>query len=397
MTATDRHTALLLPDDAGSPALYELGDPGAWSRPTSPMTSRIAYAAAHVVPRVTADNTPGAPADLDWDSTLAYRHQIWSYGLGVADAMDTAQRGMGLDWPATRELITRSGAEARSVGGRVACGAGTDQLDLRTQPGGDAGIRRIIDAYREQIDVVRQSGATVILMASRALAATARSVQDYLDVYGAVLDFVDEPVILHWLGTMFDAALDGYWGSADIPAATATFQELIGSRPGKVDGVKVSLLDAQHEIALRRALPAGVRLYTGDDFNYPELILGDGHHHSDALLGIFAAIYPAASTALQALDAGDAVRARQILDSTQELGRHIFAAPTHFYKTGIAFLSWLGGHQPGFGMVGGLHSGRSLPHLVHTFRLADRAGLLPDPELAVHRLRHFLAVNGWTQ
>ncbi len=346
------------------------------------------------MPTALGDNTPGAPADVDWNSTLAYRHELWSYGLGVADAMDTAQRGMGLDWAATKELIRRSGAEARSVGGAIACGAGTDQLTPDQVRSGRAGLDQIIAAYREQIEVVRDAGATVILMASRALASVATGVEDYRYVYGSVLEQVDQPVILHWLGTMFDAALEGYWGSTDIPTATATFSELLSSFAGVVDGVKVSLLDAAHEVALRRELPAGVRLYTGDDFNYPELILGDGTHHSDALLGIFAAIYPAASTALQALDAGDDERARAILDSTRELGRHIFAAPTQFYKTGIAFLSWLNGHQPGFTMVGGLHSGRSVPHLIRIFQLADQAGLLRDPDLAAARLQDLLRVHG---
>ena len=384
-----------LPSAGGAPVEYRLNTPGPWTRPSRPIASRIAYAAAHVVPTAWADNSPGAPAVIDWDSTLAYRHELWSYGLGVADAMDTAQRGMGLDWAATRELITRSGAEANAAGGAIACGAGTDQLDLAGLPAGQAGITAIIDAYREQIDVVTSAGANVILMASRALARTATSAADYLRVYETLLDEVDTPVILHWLGTMFDPALQGYWGSDDIPSATKVFADLLHAKATKIDGVKVSLLDADHEIALRRGLPAGVRLYTGDDFNYPELILGDGTHHSDALLGIFAAIYPAASTALQALDAGDAPRARAILDSTQELGRHIFSAPTLYYKTGIAFLSWLNGQQPGFAMVGGLQSGRSLPHLVETFRLADRAGLLTDPDLAARRLADLLSVHGW--
>ena len=395
ITAT-RAAGLLLPTGPdNAPESYVVGPVGEWTRPSGPIISRIAYAAAHVVPQVWSDTAPGAPAVLDWDATLSYRHELWSYGLGVADAMDTAQRGMGLDWSATRELITRSGAEARSVGGAIACGAGTDQLDPASLSSGSAGLTAILDAYREQITVVTEAGAKVILMASRALARIARGPEDYLHVYGTLLDEVEQPVILHWLGTMFDAALAGYWGSPDIPRATAVFTELIGTHTDKVDGVKVSLLDADHEIALRQVLPTGVRLYTGDDFNYPELILGDGQHHSDALLGIFAAIYPAASTALQALDAGDPVRARQILDSTRDLGRHIFSAPTQYYKTGIAFLSWLNGHQGGFTMVGGLQSGRSLPHLVQTFRLADRAGLLTDPDLAVRRLGELLAVSGW--
>lgn len=375
-------------------ATYELREPVQWTRPSTPLTSRIAYAAAHVIPRAGADNTPGAPADLDWDATLAYRHDIWSYGLGVADAMDTAQRGMGLDWQATTELIRRSSREAAAVGGMIACGAGTDHLAPEDVPAGAAGLAAITDAYREQIDVVRGAGAQVILMASRALARVASSPQDYLTVYGALLSEVDQPVILHWLGDMFDAALLGYWGDVDIPSSTSTFLRLIEEHKATVDGVKVSLLDAAHEVSLRRAMPAGVRLYTGDDFNYPELIIGDQDAHSDALLGIFAAIYPAASTALQELDAGNVGQARQILESTEALGRHIFAAPTQYYKTGIAFLSWLNGQQPGFALVGGLATGRSVEHLVGLFTLADQAGLLRDPELAARRLRTFLDLNG---
>lgn len=392
MTATIA-LSLELPID-GELRRHTVGAPRPWTRPDAPITSRIAYAAAHVIPRPLADNTPGVPADLDWDTTMAYRHELWSYGLGVAEAMDTAQRGMGLDWAATRELIRRSGQEAAGTGGRLACGAGTDQLNPADVPTGARGLSVITDAYREQIAVVRDAGARVIIMASRALAAVATSPADYLRVYGDLLTDVDQPVILHWLGDMFDPALRGYWGDADIDAATTTFRQLIGEHADKVDGVKVSLLDAAHEIALRRALPAGVRLYTGDDFNYPELILGDEQGYSDALLGIFAAIYPAASTALQHLDAGDPATARDILDSTQALGRHIFTAPTSFYKTGVAFLAWLNGHQPGFSMVGGLSSGRSVQHLVQAFVLADRAGLLTDPELAVARMRAFLTVNG---
>jgi hypothetical protein len=389
-------TAVTLPID-GELRSHRLGAPGPWRRPDRPIESRIAYAAAHVVPRVTADNTPGAPADLDWDATLAYRHELWSYGLGVADAMDTAQRGMGMSWEATAELIRRSGEEAARVGGRLACGAGTDQLDIADVPSGAPGLRMIADAYREQIGVVVEADARVVVMASRALAAVAQTPADYLTVYGALLSEVDRPVILHWLGDMFDPALRGYWGSTDIAAATATFVHLIEEHADKVDGVKVSLLDASHEIALRRALPAGVRLYTGDDFNYPELIVGDGQRHSDALLGIFAAIYPAASTALQELDAGNPVRAREILESTRDLGRLIFEAPTYYYKTGIAFLAWLNGHQLGFSLVGGLASGRSVTHLSGVFVLADRAGLFANPDLAAHRMRMFLEVNGVAQ
>ncbi|MGO4191109.1 dihydrodipicolinate synthase family protein [Arthrobacter sp. YAF17] len=400
-------TSLILPTADGGTRQYRLSPAPRWTKPAAPITSRRAYAAAHVIPEVTADNTPGAPAQLDWDATMAYRHELWSYGLGVADAMDTAQRGMGLDWAATQQLIKRTGVEAASVaaGGNAAtagrsvrdllsCGAGTDQLDIDSLPSGAAGVQAVLHAYREQIAVVSEAGPKVILMSSRALAKVASGPDDYLHVYSTLLREVDQPVILHWLGTMFDPALAGYWGSDDISQATETFLTLIRENADKVDGVKVSLLDAAHEVSLRAALPDGVRLYTGDDFNYPELIDGDGTRHSDALLGIFAAIYPAASAALQAYDDGEAAKGRAILDSTRELGKHIFSAPTFYYKTGIAFLSWLNGHQQGFQMVGGLHSGRSVVHLAQTFELADRAGLLKNPDHAAFRMSDFLRING---
>lgn len=404
---------LTLPTLDGSTVTYTLSgqsDPtiGEFTRPSKPLTSRKVYAAAHVVPLMSADNTPGAPAQLDWEATLAYRHELWSYGLGVADAMDTAQRGMGLDYAATKELIRRSASEAASVleaktypalEGRtvrdlIACGAGTDQVDPAVVAPGESGLNEVREAYLEQLQVVQDSGAKVILMASRALAKVAISADDYLKLYTELLTAAEEPVVLHWLGPMFDPALAGYWGSDDVAQATDTFLTLIRQNAAKVDGVKVSLLDAEHERQLRAELPDGVRLYTGDDFNYPELIHGDEQSYSDALLGIFAAIYPAASTALQAYDAGDAQRGRAILDSTRELGKHIFSAPTLYYKTGIAFLSWLNGHQSGFQLVGGLHSGRSLAHLAHTLVLADRAGLLRDPDLAAERMHHLLKTGG---
>ncbi|MFC7404224.1 dihydrodipicolinate synthase family protein [Georgenia alba] len=399
-------------DDDGRVAGTEertLHAPGPWTVPEGPLTSRVAFAAAHVVPQVGADNTPGSPASVDWDATLAYRHRIWEHGLGVADAMDTAQRGMGLDWAATQELVRRSAAEAKTAGARVACGAGTDQLDPAAVEPGEAGLSAVVDAYREQVHVVQDAGAQVIVMASRALAKVARAAEDYARVYDAVLAEADEPVILHWLGPMFDPALAGYWGSETVSTATRTFLDLIRAHQDRIDGVKVSLLDAQHEVGLRRSLAAlegsRVRLYTGDDFNYPELIAGDEQGHSDALLGIFAAIYPAASTALQAFDedvadggaapaGAGAARGHAILASTEPLGRHIFAAPTYYYKTGVAFLSWLNGFQPGFQLVGGLHSGRSLPHLVELARLADDCGMLLEPELAARRLQALLVTNG---
>ncbi|MPV37155.1 dihydrodipicolinate synthase family protein [Georgenia subflava] len=391
-------TTLALPAGDGTLTEHQLRAPGAWTSPTSPFTARVAYAAAHVVPVLTAENTPGSPAVLDWDATLAFRHHLWSLGLGVAEAMDTAQRGMGLDWPAATELIRRSSAEARSVGGAIACGAGTDQLDPASLTGVEpaAALQAVTDAYREQLATVVGAGAKPILMASRALAAAARDAADYLSVYSTLLAECSSPVILHWLGEAFDPALSGYWGHTEPYAAAETVLELIGAHADKVDGIKVSLLDADLEIWVRERLPEGVRMYTGDDYNYPDLVVGDERGHSDALLGIFAAIAPAASTALQELEpGGDPARAHEILASTQALGRHIFAAPTYYYKTGVAFLAWLNGHQPGFQMVGGLHAGRSVPHLVELFRLADTAGLLTDPELAARRMGQYLAVTGF--
>lgn len=330
------------------------------------------YAAAHVVADPRADNGEGKPAVVDWDATMAYRRYLWSLGLGVADAMDTAQRGMGLEWPATRELILRSGREAASVHGLLACGAGTDHLAPGAHSLGD-----IEDAYKTQIDVVREAGANVVLMASRALAASAQGPGDYHRVYGTLLSYVDQPVILHWLGGMFDPALAGYWGSPDLDRAASCVLSLIHKHSDKIDGIKVSLLDADREIALRAALPPGVKLYTGDDFNFPELIESGSH----ALLGIFDAIAVPAASALT-----DESRVREILDPTVPLARHIFQAPTYHYKTGIVFLAWLNGHQDHFTMVGGRQHARDRAHLVELHRLAAECGVLRDPDLAAGRL-----------
>ncbi|MFF8383313.1 dihydrodipicolinate synthase family protein [Streptomyces kanasensis] len=352
-----------------------------------PLTSRTVFSAAHVVADPYADTTPDGPAAVDWDATLAFRRHLWSHGLGVAEAMDTAQRGMGLDWAGAAELIRRSAAEARGVGGRIACGVGTDQLAAGTLP-------EIRSAYEEQLAVVEESGAQAILMASRALAAAASGPDDYLDTYGHLLRQAGEPVILHWLGPMFDPALDGYWGSADLDAATETFLDVVAAHPDKVDGVKVSLLDARREVELRRRLPQGVRCYTGDDFHYPELIEGDELGFSHALLGIFDPLGPLAAEAVRTLDTGDTTGFRKLLDPTVELSRHLFQPPTRFYKTGVVFLAWLAGHQDHFAMVGGLQSARSLPHLARAYELADGLGLFPDPELAADRVSSLFAVYG---
>jgi hypothetical protein len=349
-------------------------------------------AAAHVVadPLATAD--PWLQPALDWEATLAYRRHLWDLGLSVAEAMDTAQRGMGLDWAMSRELIRRSLDEARAVGAadRIACGVGTDHLasEMRFT------LDEIVAAYAEQCGFVEAHGGRIILMASRALAASAASADDYAHVYERVLAQVREPVIIHWLGEMFDPALAGYWGSAELDRATETCLAILAANATKIDGIKVSLLDKDREIALRRRLPRGVRMYTGDDFNYPELIRGDEQGASDALLGIFDAIAPAAAAALAALDRGDVPEYERIFAPTVALSRHIFRAPTRFYKTGVVFLAYLNGHQPHFHMVGGQESARSIVHLADVFRLADQAGLLRDPELAMARMRLVVALAG---
>ncbi|MGW4159073.1 dihydrodipicolinate synthase family protein [Streptomyces sp. NPDC004788] len=384
-----RPASVRLPQAGGGLRAYEpRAEPLALTATGRPPTSRTVFSAAHVVADPYADTTPGGPAAVDWDATLAFRRHLWSHGLGVAEAMDTAQRGMGLEWAGAAELIRRSAAEAKAVGGRIACGVGTDQLTL---PADLSSIRR---AYEEQLAVVEESGAQAILMASRALAATATGPEDYLEVYGQLLRQAAEPVILHWLGPMFDPALEGYWGTADLDAATDVFLEVIAAHPDKVDGVKVSLLDAGREIALRRRLPDGVRCYTGDDFHYPELIAGDARGFSHALLGVFDPLGPLAAEAVRVLDTGDTAGFRALLDPTVALSRHLFEAPTRYYKTGVVLLAWLAGHQDHFTMVGGLQSARSLPHLARAYELADGLGLFPDPALAASRMRSLLTVYG---
>lgn len=385
-------TSVDLPRGDGGWERLQLQGPRDWPAVTGPLTSRIAFGAAHVVADPRGENVPGAPAVVDWDSTLAFRRHLFAHGLGVAEAMDTAQRGMGLDWATTRELISRSAAQAAQEGARIASGAGTDHLAADV-----SSLDAVLAGYEEQLEFVESTGSQAIIMASRQLARVATGFEDYAHVYDRLLAQAERPVILHWLGAAFDPALAGYWGADDVEVATANFLSVISGHADKVDGVKVSLLDADHEKGLRAVLPEGVRLYTGDDFNYPELIKGDGVHHSDALLGIFAAIAPAAGAALSALDAGDEAAYDSCFEPTVALARHVFAAPTYYYKTGIAFLAWLGGHQPGFVMVGGLQSARSAVHLAEAMRLADASGLLADPDLAAGRMRSFLATAGLTR
>ncbi|WP_217180900.1 dihydrodipicolinate synthase family protein [Streptomyces sp. AC495_CC817] len=420
---------LLSADGAVSDAA--LNDSGGYARPASALQSRVAYAAAHVVPKVHADNTPGQPADIDWDATLAFRRNVYSWGLGVADAMDTAQRNMGLDAAATRELIARSAEVAREEGGSVVVGVNTDHVDETR-----ISLDRVVDAYKEQLHFTEEQGAGPVLMASRHLARVAAGAEDYRRVYREVLESATTPVVLHWLGTAFDPELAGYFGADDWQTASGVLLDVIAENPGKVAGVKMSLLNAESEVSVRERLPEGVRMFTGDDFNYVGLIGGDdlrsgegsdetkrslpesmsdagvssrsarstagvegarsttGAGYSDALLGAFAAITPVASAAIQALDAGDPARYLEILGPTEELSRQVFAAPTFYYKTGVAFLSWLNGHQPAFQMVGGLHSARSLPHLSRIVELANDALALEKPELARERWHALLRVNG---
>jgi hypothetical protein len=352
--------------------------------------NRVAYAAAHVVVDPLADIDPSTGTAIDWERTLAFREHLWDLGLGVAEAMDTAQRGMGLDWPAAKQLIARAQRAAAARGATIAHGAGTDHL----HPGPDITIDQLIAAYEEQVGYVEAQGGRVILMASRALAGAARSPDDYARVYDRILRQVRQPVIIHWLGEMFDPALAGYWGSADHAGAMDTAIDVINSHAGKVDGVKISLLDAGKEVAMRRRLVPPVRMYSGDDFNYAELIAGDAQGHSHALLGIFDPIAPAASLALHKLAAGDRAAYDAILGPTVPLSRHIFQAPTRFYKTGVVFLAYLNGFQRHVHMLGGQQGARSIQHLSELFRLADAARILRDPEQAVRHMRAVLAVAG---
>jgi hypothetical protein len=380
-----------LPRLDGTVVPYALSGRGPVTAPPGPITSRIGMAAVHVVADPLAAIDPTLDVALDWDATLRFRHHVWSLGLAVAEAMDTSQRGMGFGWTAARELIRRSVAEARTAPGAVlASGAGTDHLEA----GPRVTLADVEAAYEEQCAWIEKCGGRIILMASRALAACAKGPDDYLKVYGRILGQAREPVILHWLGEMFDPALAGYWGSHDRDRQTETLLAIVHEHAARIDGVKISLLDQAREVAMRRRFPPSVRMYTGDDFDYPTTIRGDGHRHSDALLGIFDVIAPAAAAALKALDRGDAAAYDAILAPTLPLSRHVFGAPTRFYKTGVVFAAYLNGHQAHFRMVGGLESARSVVHLAEQFRLMDAAGLLSDPERAVARMRRVLAVAG---
>lgn len=379
---------IALPDTTGTLETYHLQGQPVAADPLPSDSARVVYSAAHVVRDPFADADPTGRAAIDWEATMSFRGHLVDLGLGIAEAMDTAQRGMGLDWPGALELIRRN--KQAFPNARVANGCGTDHLD----PADANSLDDVRRAYLEQVEGIQAAGGRIILMASRALARVAQSPDDYISVYRDVLGACDEPVILHWLGEMFDPALRGYWGASTFEDALPVALEIIQGNVDKVDGIKISLLDAGKEIEMRRKLPKPVRMYTGDDFNYPELIAGDGTHFSHALLGIFDPIAHHAAAAVSALGDGDLDRYDAIFNPTVPLARHIFKAPTQYYKTGVVFLAWLNGHQDHFKMLGGAEAMRSLPHFVECFKLADACGALRDPDLAIARMRHLLATYG---
>ncbi len=382
--------AIVLPEANGVQRSYALT--GQVVRPVAaPRFSRVVYAAAHVVANPLAMSDPWSKPVVDWDRTMAFRHHLWRLDFRIAEAMDTSQRGMGFDWQSAKELIRRSIAEAKTVtGADLASGAGTDQL----APAAARSLDDVIAAYEEQFDFIEGQGGKAIMMASRALARAAKGAEDYARVYDRILEQASGKVILHWLGDMFDPQLKGYWGAADFETALDTVVGIIERHADKVEGIKISLLDADKEVALRDRLPDGVVLFTGDDFNYPELIAGDGRRHSHALLGIFDAIAPVANAALVKLAQGDHAGYDALMAPTVPLSRKIFEAPTEYYKAGIVFIAWLNGHQDHFAMVGGMQSARGILHYADVFRLADKAGLLADPDLAVARMKSLCAVAG---
>jgi hypothetical protein len=384
-------TTLRLPRPDGSIVDYRLGPAADFPTASGPIASRIGFAAVHVVADPRADVNPTLDVAVDWDTTLAYRRYVWSLGLAVAEAMDTSQRGMGFPWSAAKELIKRSVAEARTMPGAVVfSGAGTDDL----LPSPSVTLARVEAEYEAHCSYIESVGGRIILMASRALAACAKGPEDYAKVYGRILTQAKEPVIIHWLGDMFDPALAGYWGSPDLDRATETLLAIVHEHAAKIDGVKISLLAQHREIAMRRRFPKGVRMYTGDDFDYPTTVGGDAQGYSDALLGIFDVIAPAAAASLRALDRGDRAEFDRILQPTLPLSRHLFGDPTRFYKTGVVFMAYLNGHQDHFRMVGGLESARSAVHLARLFELADKAHLFRDPDQAAARTRHVMALAG---
>ncbi|MEN0140368.1 MAG: dihydrodipicolinate synthase family protein [Rhodococcus sp. (in: high G+C Gram-positive bacteria)] len=381
--------SIALPTSDGSTSTLAFGEPARLNTRSTPPSSRAVYAASHVVADPLRASAENAADQIDWDATLQLRHDLWSLGLGVAESMDTAQRGMGLDWAGARELAVRTLTDAKAVGGRVVVGVATDQLKTDSPS-----LEEIRDAYLEQVEAIESAGGEVVLMASRHLARAAGGPDDYLSVYDAVLSAATRPVVLHWLGSVFDPALDGYWGFSEPNAAMDTVLQIIDSHRERVRGIKVSLLDPALEIALRRRMPGGVRVFTGDDYNYVDLIAGDGTHTSDALLGAFAALGPFASAAFARLDDGDEQGFRNILGPTETVSRLLFAAPTQYYKVGVAWLAYLGGKQDHFRMIGGFETGRSLTHLAELVRAADAIGLFTDPDFTAARASAYFAVHG---
>ncbi len=389
MTSLDANS-IVLPGEDGGTFRYVMHQPADYPRHPAPFTSRTVLAAAHVVADTSADYTPGIRPPVDWEATIAFRRHLFSYGVGIAEAMDTSERGPGgLDWGQAKELIRLGVAAAREAGAAVVAGAGTDQL---TSPAPE--LAEIVDAYTEQLEFVEQQGSGAVLRASHALVAAARSEEDYLAVYGDVLARASRPAIVHWLGTGFDPTLAGYWGYKDPVRAMDVVVQMAAENAGRLDGIKFSLLDDKLETEFRRRLPAGIKVYTGDDYGYTDLLLGDGEQHSHGLLGVLDPIAPIASTAFAALDAGDERGFAAAMNRSIPMAVKMFEAPADRYKVGTVFVAWLSGHQDHFRMVSGREGMRSLQHLADLFRLTDELGLFPDPDLARHRMRLLLAAGG---
>jgi len=378
------------PIDGVSRKTIEINGPLTLPTASPAPISRTIYAAVHVVANPAEASASNISATVDWDQTAKFRRHMWGLGLGVAEAMDTAQRGMGMDWESVKTLVSRTMKDAKAVGGAVVSGVATDQL-----PKGQHSLESIARAYKEQLEFTLSVGATPVLMCSRDLAATAKTADDYLKIYSQLIEHSDQKVVLHWLGSMFDPQLAGYWGGAGFHDVKTTVLELINRYPDKVDGIKMSLLDEKYEIELREKLPAQVKMYTGDDFNYVRLIKGNGKSYSHALLGAFAAISPFASAAIRALDEGDLVKYAEILGPTEALSREIFKAPTYYYKTGVVWLAYLSGMQDHFTMVAGLQSGRSIKDLCELYILANEIGLFANPDLALSRMKKTLDFAGF--
>lgn len=387
---TQQNKTLRLPETGGGMRTHVMREPAVFEKHPRPFTSRTVLAAPHVVADVRAEYTPGVAPPVDWESTMAFRRHLWSYGIGVAEGMDTSERGVGgLMWPQAQELIALGIEEAAAAGGAIVCGAGTDQISS-AQPS----LEHVIDAYLEQTSYIEGRGGATVIRASHALVAAAKSDEDYLKVYGTVLASLERPAIVHWLGTVFDPTLAGYWGHDDVRAAMRVVLEMAHSNVDSLRGIKFSLLDDELESEFRRLVPPSVQVFTGDDYGYTQLLLGDSEHHSHGLLGVLDPIAPIASAAFAALDQGDESSFTETMDATIPFAVKMFEPPAASYKVGVVFTAWLSGHQEHFRMVTGREGMRSLQHLTDLFVLADALGLYPDPELAAHRMRILLAMGG---